>query len=365
MFGWGGSESRRGLLAAGAKGEAPALYHRRDNADEEEVYFTAAAASAAASSSSCRVMIPSVNIGSSSYQAKQPQDAAPYSYNSYQSSTSGGSHGSNRRNSRSSLAYEPFAGSLVLPSFSVASDDDGNGGNGHKALASRLHWWLLRVVAVVAAVQLGVRLFTSTPVAPVTPIAHKSTPSKVAPLPTGGLMDLLNEDFDFRDTFVNNSICGFQYETCIPGTFRDAATQLPPTQLWKVPGRNIHVPLYSSHDLTVVTHNHIRVKYVLVVQHGNLRNANDYFCGAVNSLFDAGMSKEKMSQVSSVVETEPQPGTATERRRRCDTPRPSSILAPPRPTRPAPDPHRVAVLPRPRRPLLDQFHGGAAKHHRA
>ena len=44
MFGWGGSESRRGLLAAGAKGEAPALYHRRDNADEEEVYFTAAAA---------------------------------------------------------------------------------------------------------------------------------------------------------------------------------------------------------------------------------------------------------------------------------------------------------------------------------
>ena len=196
-----------------------------------------------------------------------------------------------------------------MPSFSVGGEDDADaddsGGNKGGA-TSRLRWWLVRLVSALVVVQLGVRIFTTAPATapppppppfpPFPPAAHKGN-QRVAPLPTGGLMDLLNEDFDFRDTFVNNSICGFQYETCIPGTFGDAATQLPPTQLWKVPGRNIHIPMYSSHDLTVVTHSHIRVKYVLVVQHGNLRNANDYFCGAVNSLFDAGMSKTKMSQV--------------------------------------------------------------------
>ena len=82
---------------------------------------------------------------------------------------------------------------------------------------------------------------------------------------------------------------------CIPGTFHDPATQLPPTHLWQVPGTNIKVPMYANHNLNEP--NHWRVKYALIVQHGNNRNANDYYCAAVNSLIETGWSDAKMRSV--------------------------------------------------------------------
>ena len=82
---------------------------------------------------------------------------------------------------------------------------------------------------------------------------------------------------------------------CIPGTFHDPSTQLPPTHLWQVPGTNIRVPMYANHNLNEPAH--WRVKYALIVQHGNNRNANDYYCAAVNSLIETGWSDAKMRSV--------------------------------------------------------------------
>ena len=44
----------------------------------------------------------------------------------------------------------------------------------------------------------------------------------------------------------------------------------------------LQFPLYSTHSLDIL--NQFNIRNILIVQHGNLRNANDYFCAAVNSL---------------------------------------------------------------------------------
>jgi len=85
----------------------------------------------------------------------------------------------------------------------------------------------------------------------------------------------------FRDWRKANMSCGF---------FRDPASQLPLTYWRPFEGNeaaaaafgweDFRLPVYSTHNLSDM---HLHVKTIVVVQHGNLRNANDYFCGAVNS----------------------------------------------------------------------------------
>ena len=63
-------------------------------------------------------------------------------------------------------------------------------------------------------------------------------------------------------------------DICIPGQFR-SVSQLP------------HIPFYFTHNLNfpAATNTQLnQIKSVIIIQHGNLRNGNDYFCGIINSL---------------------------------------------------------------------------------
>lgn len=69
-------------------------------------------------------------------------------------------------------------------------------------------------------------------------------------------------------------------DVCNPGVFRDVG-QLP-YSLWQpYPEQDLYLPVYWTHPITEVNYD---IKYAIIIQHGNLRNANNYFCGAINSL---------------------------------------------------------------------------------
>ena len=91
----------------------------------------------------------------------------------------------------------------------------------------------------------------------------------------------------FRDDTNSNTTM----KTCIPGKFGDMYSQLP-LQTWIPPGKDIRIPMYSTHNLNEIGSR--KIHSAIIVQHGNLRNANDYFCGAVNSLLESGVSFELM-----------------------------------------------------------------------
>lgn len=65
---------------------------------------------------------------------------------------------------------------------------------------------------------------------------------------------------------------------CIPGEFR-SVEQLVHKRiaLFHQNAGRIDIPIYSTHDMNLPT---LPVTSVVLIQHGNLRNANDYFCGA-------------------------------------------------------------------------------------
>lgn len=70
---------------------------------------------------------------------------------------------------------------------------------------------------------------------------------------------------------------------CVPGEFR--STNELKFERMTLTFRNnipIDIPIYFTHNLNLM--NHKKVTTAVIVQHGNLRNANDYFCGLVNSL---------------------------------------------------------------------------------
>lgn len=47
----------------------------------------------------------------------------------------------------------------------------------------------------------------------------------------------------------------------------------------------VSIPIYSTHDMDRADHR--QITSAVLIQHGNLRNGNDYFCGAVNSLIQS------------------------------------------------------------------------------
>lgn len=74
------------------------------------------------------------------------------------------------------------------------------------------------------------------------------------------------------------------HDVCIPGTFRDTS-QLRSFS-WELPvhatnGNSLRIPMYWTRPIDVV---HSDIKQVVIIQHGNLRNANEYFCGALSSI---------------------------------------------------------------------------------
>ena len=78
---------------------------------------------------------------------------------------------------------------------------------------------------------------------------------------------------------------------CIPGKFGDLYSQLS-LETWTPPEKDIRIPMYTTHNLNKVGSRKIHA--AVIVQHGDLRNANDDFCAAVNSLLESGVSSEQM-----------------------------------------------------------------------
>lgn len=80
-------------------------------------------------------------------------------------------------------------------------------------------------------------------------------------------------------------------EKCIAGKFGNQSTQLPSTT-WIPPGTNYNIPLYSTQDLrTMNKGKRDKIHSVMIMQHGNSGNANDYYCYAINSLLDVNVSE--------------------------------------------------------------------------
>jgi hypothetical protein len=82
------------------------------------------------------------------------------------------------------------------------------------------------------------------------------------------------------------------HETCKPGIFRNPNTQLP-TFTWTLPvqstdGSYLKMPMYWTRPIDQV---HPDIKQVVIIQHGNLRNANEYFCGALTSIQELHLIK--------------------------------------------------------------------------
>ena len=92
--------------------------------------------------------------------------------------------------------------------------------------------------------------------------------------------------------FADEVSFNISMKTCNPGKFGDIFSQLP-LSTWTPPGKDFSLPLYSTHDLNEVGYK--KIHSVIIVQHGNLRNANDYFCGAVNSLLESNVTPELLA----------------------------------------------------------------------
>ena len=99
--------------------------------------------------------------------------------------------------------------------------------------------------------------------------------------------------FYLRTLFIRSS----QNPTsCSPGQKGDIASQLP-LHVWKPPtAPNLVLPLYTTHTLN--EQDQKQVVTAIIVQHGNLRNANDYYCAAVNSLGASGSPQSFMDSVA-------------------------------------------------------------------
>jgi hypothetical protein len=95
-----------------------------------------------------------------------------------------------------------------------------------------------------------------------------------------------------RPLLYSDDLFNVSMRICVPGKFGDMYSQLP-LQTWTPPGKDFSLPMYSTHNLNEIGSKKIHA--AIIVQHGNLRNANDYFCGAVNSLLESEVSAELMS----------------------------------------------------------------------
>lgn len=90
-----------------------------------------------------------------------------------------------------------------------------------------------------------------------------------------------------RNSLPGTSILGLNAiwnSDCIPGKYRNSDQMQ--YSYWKPPSINgeykeLLFPLYTTDDLDVTHHG---IKKAIILQHGNLRNGNEYFCAAINTL---------------------------------------------------------------------------------
>lgn len=97
------------------------------------------------------------------------------------------------------------------------------------------------------------------------------------------LMDNNNQEVDY-------------FDKCFPGEFR--GSDLLQYRLWVSPlsyssTEMVSLPIYSSHDLDTINK---AIKKVIIIQHGNLRNANAYFCGIIDSLKQINNEEVNLSE---------------------------------------------------------------------
>lgn len=106
----------------------------------------------------------------------------------------------------------------------------------------------------------------------------------------------------FSEINKNSAQTYFDTSFCFPGEFRSNDQLIhSPLRLISHVGDVVKIPVYSTHDLENQPMDD--VTRVIIIQHGNLRNANDYFCGTVNSLYS---STAGPSEISSTLIVAPQ-----------------------------------------------------------
>ena len=84
----------------------------------------------------------------------------------------------------------------------------------------------------------------------------------------------------------------YPQDVCIPGQFR-SVSQLPHDRItFTVPTKDgssfkADISMYYTHNFNYPASTNKQlydIKSAIIIQHGNLRNGNDYFCGVINSL---------------------------------------------------------------------------------
>ena len=90
------------------------------------------------------------------------------------------------------------------------------------------------------------------------------------------------------------------YTSCTPGLFRDAVTQLPYRSWMPFKGKQVSkglsdivLPIYSNYDIEIQSDS---IQRIIIIQHGNLRNANQYFCTAIQSLLEIDGYKDRLDE---------------------------------------------------------------------
>jgi hypothetical protein len=101
---------------------------------------------------------------------------------------------------------------------------------------------------------------------------------------------------------------------CVPGIYGNASSQMRHTADFrfrsKSSGETVLLPLYSNVELipdkddndekdvlTVQSTAFAQITHAIIIQHGNLRTANVYYCAAVNALRSANVSEEALKGV--------------------------------------------------------------------
>eukprot|EP01039_Chlorochromonas_danica_P009981 gene9981-11039_t len=79
-----------------------------------------------------------------------------------------------------------------------------------------------------------------------------------------------------------------EHRRCEPGVYR-TLSQLEYSTWFPASEPGLALPLYWTQPIDQPDP---RIEHVVIVQHGNNRNGNDYFCGAVNSLLETNSSIE-------------------------------------------------------------------------
>lgn len=113
-------------------------------------------------------------------------------------------------------------------------------------------------------------------------LRRASNPTQISLLRASTSLSSSSEGSD-GSTSVNLAYLDY-LKSCQPGEFRGPDQLQYSTWTTKFLSRRVSIPLYMSKSLN---DRDAAVTKAILIQHGNLRNANAYFCGIVSSFLDA------------------------------------------------------------------------------